>query len=347
MLRRLWRRLGVATTLDAADAAARVARRLERHDKRTGRINEVLDRHEQRAAQLVESLAELRASVARLEEAVTHAGEQARVLTLARRDDRTAFAEAPQLSAALERETDAIDAHLGRAMAGASLSCDPFPHMVIDQLLPQPFYNRILAALPPNEYWRSSGIARDYWEIESDVGPWQTEAIWRFVDRRVVDGMLRPRLLDAFRPHLAAFWRDGFGLDPACVQYHTAEGRLQRRRKGYRLRPHLDPPHAALTGLFYLAQPSDDPTYGTSLYRPATPLPIKRQGIFYPEDHGIAVERAVTVPLRANTLLVWMTSLGPHGADLTGAEVPKSLERHTYQFQCVTDNETRRRLKAK
>jgi hypothetical protein len=159
--------------------------------------------------------------------------------------------------------------------------------------------------------------------------------------------MLRPRLLQVFRSHLASYWHDAFGVEGDSVRYHTAEGRLQLRRKGYVLRPHLDPPHAALTGLFYLARPGDDPRYGTGLYKPSSPLPLTRRGIYYPEDHGIAVENVVTVPFQANALVVWMTSLGAHGADLTAPDVPESLERYTYQFQFVIDNDTRRRMKGK
>jgi len=347
LLLRLWRRMGVATARDAATAAERVARRLERHDKRVDRLREILERQEKHGAAIAESLGDVRASIARIEQAVAEVGEQARMLTLARKHDATALDAARQLAAELEATAGAIDAHVAGTIEHATVSSDPFPHVAIDRLLPPSLYDRVLEVLPPHAYWRSSGEARDYWEIGADVGPWQTEVIWGFIDRRLVNEMLRPRLLDLFRSHLGSFWRDHFGLDPTCVSYYAAEGRLQRRRKGYRLRPHLDPPHAALTGLLYLARPGDDPMHGTSLYRPATPLPVKRQGIFYPEDHGITLESAVTVPFQANRLLVWMTPLGPHGADLTAHDVPKSIERYTYQFQFVIDKDTRRRLRAK
>ncbi len=346
LVARLWGRLGIATARDAAARAERVNRRLDRHDKRAERISEILVRHETEAAAGAAAAADLTASVAKLQQAVAAAGDQASLLARARKEDLASLDVVPRLEEELEREHAAIEAHVAGALARAVVSADPFPHVLIDQLLPTPFYNRILETLPPADYWRSSGRARDYWEINTDVGPWQTEVVWRFVDHRIVDQMLRPRLIAAFRHHLADYWRDGFGLDGAAVTYHNDEGRLQLRRKGYRLRPHLDPPHAALTGLFYLARPGDNARYGTGLYKPSSPLPLKRSGIYYPEDHGIALETVTTVPFHANTLLVWMTSLGPHGADLTAPDVPKSLERYTYQFQLVTDSATRRRVKA-
>jgi hypothetical protein len=343
---RLWGRLGIATARDATARADRFSTRLDRHEKRIERLNEILDQHEKHASAAGETTADLKASVAKLQQALAAAGDQARLLALARKQDLASLDTVPRLAAELEQDGGAIEAHIEGAIARAVVSADPFPHVLIDQLLPTAFYNRILEALPTVDYWRSSGRARDYWEINTDVGPWQTEVLWRFVDQRIVDQMLRPRLVETFHHHLADYWRDGFGVDAACVTYHTDEGRLQLRRKGYLLRPHLDPPHAALTGLFYLARPGDDPRYGTGLYKPASPLPMKRNGIYYPEDDGIALEKVVEAPFRANTLLVWMTSLGPHGADLTAPDVPKSLERYTYQFQFVTDDSTRRRIKA-
>ncbi len=347
LLNRIWSRLGLATSRDAAHAADRIGKRLDRWEKRGERIAESLDRQSTQAAAAAAALDDLKSSIDRLQHAVDAAGEQLRLLAAARKDDLDAVDDLPGLAASLEQTADAIDAHLAGAVARAAVSLDPFPHVIIDDLLPADLYASMLETLPPGGFWRSSGRGRDYWEVDSDVGPWRTEVVWRFVDRRVIDGLLRPRLEQAFAAPLAALWSDSFGLDPACVRYRTAEGRLQLRRKGYRLRAHLDPPHAALTGLFYLARPGEDARYGTALYRPSSPSPVKRQGIYYPEDHGIALDNVATVPFKANSLLVWMTALGPHGADLTSEDVPKSLERHTYQFQIVTDDETRRRIKAK
>jgi len=343
---RLWDRLGLATTRAASADAAGLHKRLDRSDKRAERARELLEQNRAQIASLTAAVDKLQTLVARLQQASDAAGDRAALLTLARKRDLESIEAVSDLAVQLERAAESIDAHIERAVARAAVSLDPFPHVVIDELLPAEFFRTLLEELPPHAYWRSSGRSRDYWEVDSDVGPWRTELVWRFVDRRVVDGMLRPRLVQAFGGHLASYWRDGLGLDPACVRYRTAESRLQLRRKGYQLRAHLDPPHAALTGLFYLARPGDDPRHGTTLYRASAPYPLRRQGIYYPEDHGITLESAATVPFRANTLLVWMTTRGAHGADLTGPDVPKSIERYTYQFQFVVDDETRRLIKA-
>ena len=347
LLTRVWNRLGLATAHDTARAAERIGKRLDRWEKRAERAAESRNEQATQAAAIAGTLEELKASVGKLQGALDTTSDQLQRLAVARKGDLQAVEDLPRFAATLEQMAGAVDAHLERTMARAQVARDPFPHIIIDEFLPPALYRTMLETLPPADFWSSSGYSRDYWEIESHVGPWRTELVWRFVDRRVVDGMLRPRLEQAFSDDLAPLWRESYGVDPARVRYRMAEGRLQLRRKGYRLRPHLDPPHAALTGLMYLARPGDDARYGTALYRPLSPIPVKRQGIYYPEDHGIALENVGMVPFKANSLLVWMTALGPHGADLTADDVPKSLERYTYHFQLLTDDETRRRIKAR
>jgi hypothetical protein len=309
-------------------------------EKRSEHVTTLLKQHAKRTADLAETIDKLEASIHALQKASAFA-EQAQLLAIARKQDLRSSSEMGRLMAALEQEEAAIAAHVVRVMTDASVNTDPFPHLVIEGLLPAGFYDRIIDALPPRDFWRPSGKSRDNWEVWSDVGPWPTEITWRFVEERVVDGILKPLLLRAFGEHLECFWRTAHAMDGATVRYRADEGRLQRRRKGYQLRPHLDPSHAALTGLLYLARPGDDPSYGTSLYRASAPLPAERDGIYYPEQHGIAVEHAATVPFRPNTMLVWMTSLGAHGADLTGESVPKKVERYTYQVQFVTSCDER------
>lgn len=340
------RRRGAEEAPDGHARADQVAKRLDRQDKRVARVNEILDRQATQVAAADSAIDELRKAVATLQESVDAATGRAQVLAEARRRDLAALDAVRRFEAELEGEAPVIAAHVEQALASATVSTDPFPHAVVEPLLPPALFERLLASLPSGVYWQSSGRSRDYWEVETDVGPWDTEVLWRFLDRRIVDRVLRPVAVGRFRHLLDEHWQRGFGIDGSTVTYRTVEGRLQRRRWGYTLRPHLDPPHAALTGLFYLAKPGDDPQHGTKLYRPSSPLPARRLGIFYPEDNGIALEHVQTVPFRPNTLLLWMTPVGTHGADLAGESVPKSIERFTYQFQIAVDKRTGARLKA-
>ena len=324
-LERLCERCGIAMTRDT--------------EKRSEHVATVLKQHAKRTADLTDTIDELKTSIRALQKASSGAG-QTQLLAIARKQDLQSSSDVARLIAALEQEHAVIAEHVGRVMADAVVNVDPFPHLVVEDLLPAAFYDRILDALPPRDFWRESGKSRENWEVWFDVGPWTTEITWRFVEDRVVDGILKPLLLRVFAEPLTCFWRSAHAVDGATVRYRADEGRLQRRRKGYQLRPHLDPSHAALTGLLYLARPGDDPAHGTSLYRASAPLPAERDGIYYPEQHGIAVEHATTVPFRPNTMLVWMTSLGAHGADLTGDSVPKRIERYTYQVPFVASYDT-------
>jgi len=338
------RRLGVATSRDVALGAKTLSKQLERLERQLDSVNGTVNQLRRRNDDLADTVATLKTSSAKLQRVIHEANDQTRRLALARTHDFTSLGAVHHLALELEQNHALIAAHIQAAVDRAIVETDPFPYVRFQQLLPESFYDRIVNALPPDDYWRSSGQSRDYWEIETDVAPRETEVIWRFVDRQIVNRVLRPLIVEAFNAYLAVYWRDAFGVDGRTVTYRAAEGRLQRRRRGYLLRPHLDPPHAAMTGLLYLARPDDDPKHGTRFYKPSSPLPFKRKGIYYPDDDGITLEHAVTVPFYPNTLVAWMTSLGPHGADLTASDIPKSIERYTYQFQLVTDDVTRRRI---
>ena len=240
---------------------------------------------------------------------------------------------------------DAIEAHARHALARVPMLRDPFPYLVVPDLLPDVFYRRLLDAVPPAEYWRTGESSRENFFIGEDVAPSRSEAVWSFMQTRVAPGVLQPLFVDAFREHLHAYWRDTFNLDGARLErdYHCDEGKLLLRRPGYQLGPHLDPTHAVLTVLLYLARPGEAIEHGTDLYR-SGPLPAERKGIFLPERHGIKCELATTVPFRPNTALVFMTPISVHGASLPAGSVPAGFERLAYQFQVCLSKSIRKQV---
>ena len=234
-----------------------------------------------------------------------------------------------------------FDGHARAAFATAPLETDPFPHMVVPDVFPEADYRKALAALPAAQEWVDAGRHRVNWEIATDQASESTTQVWHYIDREVAPQVLKPLLLDRFRPPLSAYWRER-GFDPLEVErtYYCDEGRLMLRRPGYKLTPHLDPGHAVLTILIYLARPGDDERFGTDLYR-ATGLPRIHKDIFKAAEHGIAHELVKTVPFRANTLLAFMTPVGLHGAAFPESA---AFERVTYQWQVRIDKAMRKQM---
>jgi hypothetical protein len=243
-----------------------------------------------------------------------------------------------------ERALDraALSAHVRRAVMSAPMRAEPFPHLVVPDLVPADFYRQLLRAIPAPTFWRNAGHQRDNWHVEEDAASRLSESTWRFMHREIAARELMPLLLDRFADAIAAYWRETFGLDPSTLDGHYVcdEGRLLLRRAGYELKPHLDPPTAILTVLLYVARPGDPETHGTDLYA-SDPLPAKRAGIMYPERQGIRIERTTTIPFRPNTALAFVTPQSVHGAALP-ADVDERFERVSYQFLVSLDEEARR-----
>ena len=326
----------IATRLEVAAASSREAGQ---------RLKTVTETTRDRVVALQRQAAEDRQGlldiIARLEE--EQKATRAQLAAMSRLLQRTFVAlvdTEPLDESALDRV--ALVAHIRRAVAAAPMRTDPFPHLVIPDLLPADFYGQLLRAIPAPTFWRDAGYRRENWMIEEDRASRLSETTWRFMHRQIAGKELIPLLLDRFADAIADYWRDTFGLDPSLLDGHYAsdEGRLMLRRPGYELQPHLDPPNAILTFLLYLAQPGDSDTYGTDLYA-SDPLPANRVGILYPAKHGIRIERTTTVPYRANTALAFITPRSVHGAELPDT-VDQRFERVSYQYLAFLDDHARR-----
>jgi hypothetical protein len=167
-----------------------------------------------------------------------------------------------------------------------------------------------------------------------DGAPLLTQRVWRFFDEDVVAGILAPalhqRFHDAVVEHYAETAGGGFGERAAAIPHRGFAGRLHLRRPGYHLKPHLDPKRVVITGLVYFARPGDGEQFGTQLFRVKQAFTSSTMGKIYPEDEGLPLELARTVPFRANTLFAFVNSKAAHGASLP-ADAPLR-ERYAYQF---------------
>jgi hypothetical protein len=230
----------------------------------------------------------------------------------------------------------AVAAYIQKAVAAAVVSTDPGPHMVVSDLLPPRVYQELLDTMPPPEAFDvADRVKANFDPVRSQNAPEHSREAWLWFHDDVVDELLTPLLLDAFRPCLAAAYRDLFGpeLYEEALQFrHQAfRGRLMLRRPGYRLAPHRDMKIATLTGLVYCARPGDSPDYGTELFRVRNDQEAQFMKTYYPEAHGAQTELARTVPFVANSALIFMNVAGmAHGAGIP-ADAPQA-ERYAYQF---------------
>lgn len=240
-----------------------------------------------------------------------------------------------------------IRSHICDAIGRAEIGTDPTSHLVIHEILPPEFYDLLIAAIPPAESFPERDPLKQDLEMEAlDAAPELTRRVWRFFDEEVVRGVLAPAMLERFREavidHYSETGGREFGARAAGIPHRTVAGRIQLRRPGYHLRPHLDPKRVAVTGLLYLARDGESEEYGTQLFRVDRPFVASGMKTFFPEEAGLTCELARTVPFRPNTLLAFVNSRAAHGATLPpGAPLE---ERYAYQFYLKPDDGTLKKM---
>lgn len=228
-----------------------------------------------------------------------------------------------------------IIAHVRDAILRAPLATDPFPHIVVEKLLPPDVYKLLLRAIPPAAFFGDHDPIKQNLRLPLDFGPELSVTVLGFFDAVIARQAIRPAVLDAFAQPLDAHYRALFGdalvSRAAALPQAVSGGRLMLRRPGYHLAAHRDPKRTMLTCLLYLATSSDKDTYGTHIYRVPDDREATYTQTYYPEQDGRRCELVRTVPYRPNSMLVFLNSGGAHGADIP-ADAPADLERYSYQF---------------
>lgn len=224
--------------------------------------------------------------------------------------------------------------HVRAAIGRAPLETDPFPHIVIENLLPAGIYKLLLRAIPPTAFFGGDAIKQNL-RVPIDEAPALTCRVWEFIDEVVAREAIIPAVLEKFREPLEHHYDTIFGAAfrsrAQALPQASSGGRVMLRRPGYHLAPHRDPKRSMITCLMYLAKASDRDTYGTEVYRVSGDREASYVQTFYPEEHGCTCELVKVVPYRANSMLVFVNANGAHGAQIP-RDAPADLERYAYQF---------------
>ena len=238
-----------------------------------------------------------------------------------------------------------IAAHAASAVARAQLEPDPFPHIVIQNLLPDDLHSELIRALPSNAFFKTQDMTRQELEVPFVFAPEYSRVVWGMFFTKVIAEAMVPALTEKFRPALDDFlrthWPQIGSMAEAGITLRVSNSRLLLRRPGYVIKPHRDPRWAFLTCLVYLPQTAEHQVYGTQLYRlrhepeltHSSPLWVDRS----------ACELVKDVPAHRNTAVAFLNGTGAHGASVP-SDAPEHLERYLYQVQFGVDDQTRDRL---
>lgn len=288
---------------------------------------------------LADSTRELRRAVREIQETLSQLASQTtalnirteQLLTLHREDTRNRAR-----MARLERLLDVehISAHVRDAVNRSELFEDPFPHVVVTDLLPPKIYDVVVDAIPPRVFFQERPVNRQQLSVPLEFAPQYSIAVWQFLTETIVRRAIGPALVDRFRQPLAQYLTTLCpSVESVCdagITFTVSDGRILLRRPGYVIPPHRDPQWGFLTTIIYLARPGDREDYGTQLYSLDVERESPSNAPFYVDPEMCRLVK--TVPFRANTALTFLNSTGAHGASIP-PDAPADTERYIYQFR--------------
>lgn len=236
-----------------------------------------------------------------------------------------------------------IAAHVRAAVAAAPMLTDPYEHVIVENVLPQPVYDLLIRAIPPAEFFDDRDpIKQNLW-FPMEFGPTLAATVWGCLDAVIAPRVIRPVVLEKFRQPLDDYLSAMFGAEflerARALPQSVSGGRLMLRRPGYHLAPHRDPKRSFLTCLLYFARDGDSPDFGTQIFRVLDDGEAGYKQTYYPTEDGRRCELVKVVPFKPNTMLVNLNARGAHGASIPG-DAPASIERYAYQFYIAPQNDS-------
>jgi hypothetical protein len=265
-----------------------------------------------------------------------------------------------ELRAVLERETElepqlvrlgkilrksAMADQAAAAITDATLHPEPFPYTIIDNLLPEFFYDALVTGIPPIELFEHKPLGKQHLDVPFAMAPLYSRKVWLHMCSELVPKVIIPAIISKFRPHIDAWIATNWpGLDPESVELHGSGGRIMLRRRGYRIRPHRDPKWSFITCILQLARPGDSETWGTQILAVDDDREAKSAAPYWIDEKQCRLVEDVA--FRRNRLLVFLNSVGAHSAHIPADAQPATLERYIYQFRVAPPVNAVARLKS-
>ena len=221
--------------------------------------------------------------------------------------------------------------HITRRVESAPLARQPFPHLVIEDLLPEDAYEELLARWPPREHFEVNA-SRQRWDARVDrLVPklpvaerpfWAALSEWVHAANRVILRRLTPYFGIKFQPYLGDDWKrriDGLTVlnRGAQLAYYTGVAALA---------PHVDHPLIVSNAFVYCSEKDAvEPDLGTVLYR--------SHGLMVPSNLPLP-ESFVRKGLRRQTVV-------PYGRNLCFAYLNAPVSFHGVEPRDIGSRERR------
>lgn len=288
-------------------------------------------------ASLAESIALVQRQCEEILSRVNAMSEQLAQLTERERELRKILEHNSEFEPHLERlgkvlRKKMLPDRIAAAIDRTQLHLQPFPYTVVDGLLPDELYDALLRGLPPLETFVNKPAGKQQLAVPFSLSPTYSQRVWTHLVNELIPNVIAPRLIEKFRAPIDEWISSNWPqLDPRSVELHGSSGRVMLRRRGYRIRPHRDPKWSFITCILYLARPGDDEAWGTQLYAVDGDEEAKNAAPYWISDQRCRLVE--DIKFKPNRLLVFLNSVGAHGAHIPEDAQPEDLERYIYQFR--------------
>jgi hypothetical protein len=229
------------------------------------------------------------------------------------------------------------EALIRRRFAEAQVAGDPFPHLIIRDVLPLTIYRAMEAAAPSTtEFQRAARRHRreqpfNLPRLKSLIKFWRP-VLPADASFHVSHEKVPTQGLERYSP----IWRDRFGtcidlINTLAHEKLKAPGYIEGQRvfffrpSGWAINPHHHVPQELLNLLLYFPSAENTPDQGTLLYRQRE---SSQTELVRPIEHSKrSVEPAVIVPYLPNMMVAWLNSKQTvHGSiEIAGAAARRYL----------------------
>ncbi len=239
-----------------------------------------------------------------------------------------------------------LSKHFAEAIDRTEIRTDPSPHLFIENVLPDEFYDALRAHLPVKsdvyKGWAiGKAVGRTHYQQRKqiyihnrdmlerfDLGSLEVREFWLNLQTWFMSRELQQLMLAPFETWLEERFggqvlpQEGTVVTNGMINFHEA---------GYFIGPHPDTKDRIVTAIFYLAEDGAPEEMGTHFYRPKDPA-------YTSVSHGEFSDfnRVSTAPYRRNSAVLFLrTATSYHGVEPISEEQALLSERYVLQYMLV------------
>jgi hypothetical protein len=228
------------------------------------------------------------------------------------------------------------------------IQLDPFPHVVIPDVLPCSLYNDIVGKLPESDMWQKLGPNLKLREGSASSFPQHINKSWTeyYGLFEALDALLLYRFNLVLNEYLAKLYTRGLLVrELTASDLKLGSAVFVERKASWRIEPHIHDLTQVIQAMLYMPHKGASKENGTILYRLKGSKIVDSSNLFLTFDHNNGaryacmtctedeVESAVMLPYEPNTLVAFLNTPNTIHAS------PPTTERRRYAFSsCVMPN---------